>query len=61
MSIDEAWQVLGLEPGAAPDEIRMAHRRLMRDVHPDRGGSDAMAARVNRAKDLLLDGDTLFR
>jgi hypothetical protein len=61
MSIEEAWQVLGLEPGAGPEEIRAAHRRLMRDVHPDRGGSDAMAARVNRAKDLLVDGDTLFR
>jgi hypothetical protein len=61
MSVEEAWRVLGLAPGAAPDEIRTAHRRLMRDVHPDRGGSDATAARVNRAKDLLLDRDTLFR
>ena len=54
MSVAEAWEVLGLKPGATPDEIRAAHRRLMQTVHPDRGGSDHLAARVNRAKDILL-------
>ena len=54
MSVAEAWDVLGLKPGATPDEIRAAHRRLMQTVHPDRGGSDHLAARVNRAKDILL-------
>ena len=54
MSVDEAWQVLGLEPGASEEEIRAAHRRLMRAAHPDSGGSDWMAARVNQARDVLL-------
>lgn len=55
MTIDEAWQVLGLQPGADADAIRAAHRRLMRGAHPDGGGSDWLAARVNQARDLLLD------
>lgn len=54
MSVAEAWEVLGLKPGAGADQIRAAHRRLMQSVHPDRGGSDHLAARVNRAKDILL-------
>ncbi|MDE2581666.1 MAG: hypothetical protein KGL52_08525 [Rhodospirillales bacterium] len=54
MTREEAWQVLGLAPGASPAEIRAAHRRLMRAAHPDAGGSDWMAARLNQARDLLL-------
>lgn len=56
MSRDEAWQILGLEPGAGPDAIKAAHRRLMRQVHPDHGGSTWLAARINQARDLLLGG-----
>lgn len=52
----EALAVLGLEEGATEEEIRAAHRRLMRAAHPDHGGSAWMAARVNAARDLLLDG-----
>lgn len=51
---EEAYQVLGLQPGATETEIRAAHRRLMRTAHPDSGGSDWLAARVNQARDVLL-------
>jgi hypothetical protein len=54
MSRQEALAVLGLAEGASEEEIRAAHRRLMRAAHPDGGGSDWLAARVNEARDVLL-------
>lgn len=54
MSREEALKVLDLAEGASPEEIRDAHRRLMRTNHPDRGGSTYIAAQINRAKDVLL-------
>lgn len=55
MSRGEALEVLGLEPGADEAEIRAAHKRLLRLVHPDRGGSAYLAKRVYQARDTLLD------
>jgi DnaJ family protein C protein 19 len=54
MSRAEAYEVLGLKPGADPDAIHAAHRRLMRMAHPDTGGSDWLASRINQARDVLL-------
>lgn len=56
MSRAQAYAVLGLEPGADAEAIRAAHRRLMAQLHPDRGGSSFLAAQINRAKDVLLGG-----
>ena len=50
----EARAILGVPPGADAETIRAAHRRLVRGVHPDRGGSAELARRVNAARDLLL-------
>jgi hypothetical protein len=54
LSPEEALDVLGLAQGASASAIRAAHRRLVQLVHPDRGGSNYLAARINEAKDILL-------
>jgi curved DNA-binding protein CbpA len=56
MRREDASQALGLPHGAAEAELRAAPRRLRRGAHPDSGGSDWLAARINQARDVLLGG-----
>lgn len=54
MSEDEALSVLGLKQGATPEDIRAAHRKLIAQLHPDKGGTDYLAAKINEARDYLM-------
>jgi len=58
MTREEAYRILGLEPNASQEEIHQAWRRLIKGVHPDSGGSVFLAAKINTARDILLDQET---
>ena len=54
INIEEAYDILGVPQSASLDEIRSAHKRLIQKVHPDRGGSPYLAAKINKAKDIIM-------
>lgn len=55
VTVEEAYAILGLQPGADEAAIKAAHHRLMKQLHPDHGGTDYFAAKINRARDVLLN------
>ena len=55
LSREEALDILGLREGANAAEVKEAHHRLMMKIHPDQGGSDYLATRINQARDVLLE------
>jgi hypothetical protein len=54
MQPEEAASVLGVAVDASPDDIRAAHKKLIAQLHPDKGGTDYLAAKINDARDVLL-------
>ena len=55
VTVEEAYAILGLAPGADAASVKAAHHRLMKRLHPDHGGTDYFAAKINRARDVLLN------
>jgi hypothetical protein len=56
ISVSEAYAILDLKPGATREEVQAAYTRLMKLVHPDKGGGAGLAAKLNAARDKLLKG-----
>jgi hypothetical protein len=56
MTAERAAAILGVAADATPEQIREAHHKLMKKVHPDQGGSDYLASEINAAKDFLIGG-----
>jgi hypothetical protein len=54
VTVEEAYAILGLAAGADAEAVKAAHHRLMKQLHPDHGGTDYLATKINRARDVLL-------
>ncbi len=54
MALEEAYNILGIKPGATKQQVIAAHRKLIQKIHPDRGGNDYLAAKINLAKKIIL-------
>ena len=54
MTIEEAAAVLGVSTGASEDEVTAAYRKLITQIHPDKGGTDYLAAKINEARDMMM-------
>lgn len=54
MTRQQAADILGVDVNASKEEVRQAHKKLMQKIHPDRGGSEALAKQINAAKECLL-------
>ncbi|MDC9701720.1 MAG: DnaJ domain-containing protein [Alphaproteobacteria bacterium] len=54
MTVMEAYEMLGLSSNATPEEIKSAHRALMKIIHPDHGGTSHLAGLINQARDILM-------
>jgi hypothetical protein len=55
MALEEAYSILGVSPGATKQQVISAHRKLIQKIHPDRGGNDYLAAKINLAKKIILN------
>ncbi|MDZ7627255.1 MAG: DnaJ domain-containing protein [Parvularculaceae bacterium] len=54
LALDEAAAILGVAPHASADDIRAAHKKLIGQLHPDKGGTDYLAAKINDARSVML-------
>jgi hypothetical protein len=54
MTIEEAEDILGLKPGYTQEDVKLSYQKMMLKNHPDHGGSDYLASKINEAKDVLL-------